>query len=726
MEELPAALALAAAGCGVVPARTSSPAECAELARTHGAAILVGADHRDGAAATEALPARCFGQELTAQQPAVEVAIHFNELGGRLALEGLQGALVDEATVESLKRGDIAMESFTEADFDGPHIDGPANFGHLRPDFFFLGCAHECAEGGESLLLDGEAMVDALLSHTGLGPAAESLSLSDDEAAAESEPDVELADDDETVITVGMRRPWRNRLVHTMDSGRRVIKPGNAGRLPSSLGRDTAEVMALWQAMVDHAGRSVPRFKLHAGEALLVDNYRLLHGRDRYYDLNRKIFRVWFWTEGSIGLPSHLDQAYPRLQTSPPPQQQQQQQQSHRQQTQAEQQSSVVNPEPVSGGGGSGTARRHGAAARQQRADSSSVRRRLATINNALQGPSGSGSGRGAAATGLVDMSKSSAAGGDDAKGQQQPQQQPQQQRQEEEEAAWVREFTERGFVAIPNALSAAELVALNAAVEKDRERFFYLWPLANHEPFGAQGPCFANMNILLTSPDAGFDEIITHPNIYPLAKRLMGADSIRFEEFSVTIREPILEDQPDGSRIKQQAWHRDDSHWIDHPLLLRSLSVVVYLTDVDASGHSFSIVPESLATKRTLPGVAEGGGEGGAGGAIEERLLEDDPAYSLPNADAPPGGEGSAVDVVGAAGTAIFFHTGNLHAGTVRQTDRLRHSIHLYYGHEALPPLSDRLTAVPKRLSEHGDPEIRQLFSKKNEITRLFESNFN
>ena len=53
--------------------------------------------------------------------------------------------------------------------------------------------------------------------------------------------------------------------------------------------------------------------------------------------------------------------------------------------------------------------------------------------------------------------------------------------------------------------------------------------PLANHEPFGAQGPCFANMNILLTSPGA-FDGVVTHPSIYPLARRLMGdAPSARF-----------------------------------------------------------------------------------------------------------------------------------------------------------------------------------------------------
>ena len=127
------------------------------------------------------------------------------------------------------------------------------------------------------------------------------------------------------------------------------------------------------------------------------------------------------------------------------------------------------------------------------------------------------------------------------------------------------------------------------------------MWPLANHEPFGAQGPCFANMNILVTSPKV-FDGIITHPAVLPLARRLLGPE-ITFEEFSVTVREPIEEPQPNG--VKQQAWHRDDCHLLGHPLLLRSLSVVVYLTDVlDPSGHTFSIVPagRSGTRHRTAP----------------------------------------------------------------------------------------------------------------------------
>ena len=44
-----------------------------------------------------------------------------------------------------------------------------------------------------------------------------------------------------------------------------------------------------------HADNAAPRFVLQPGQALLIDNYRMLHGRERFAGA-RKIWRVWFWS----------------------------------------------------------------------------------------------------------------------------------------------------------------------------------------------------------------------------------------------------------------------------------------------------------------------------------------------------------------------------------------------------------------------------------------------
>jgi len=57
-------------------------------------------------------------------------------------------------------------------------------------------------------------------------------------------------------------------------------------------------------AFADHS------FSLAAGEALVVDNYRVLHGRSPYLpsdgrpdEVERRFWRVWSWTSEGSGLP---------------------------------------------------------------------------------------------------------------------------------------------------------------------------------------------------------------------------------------------------------------------------------------------------------------------------------------------------------------------------------------------------------------------------------------
>jgi hypothetical protein len=70
-----------------------------------------------------------------------------------------------------------------------------------------------------------------------------------------------------------------------------------------------------FHAAMQAQGKAAERFYCEQGDALIVDNWRILHGRDRYFDKRRSLWRVWFWTEESaaVALPSndwrltHLD-----------------------------------------------------------------------------------------------------------------------------------------------------------------------------------------------------------------------------------------------------------------------------------------------------------------------------------------------------------------------------------------------------------------------------------
>lgn len=229
-------------------------------------------------------------------------------------------------------------------------------------------------------------------------------------------------------------------------------------------------------------------------------------------------------------------------------------------------------------------------------------------------------------------------------------------------------EFAANGYIVIPNALTAEELVTMNDVVDRDRARCPRLWQ-------NRGGGCFHSVSILLDEPV--FDRSILHPVTLPVVRALMGED-LCFEEHSVRIREPIAGSAPDPH------WHRDIQHGTDPPLYLRNLSLIYYLTDVDETTHCFSIVPETVAAKKSTPEHRDGT---------------------------------NAVDIHGPAGTAILFNAANVHDARQRTTERERRTIHIYYGHRALPPLSVH-TIFPDRLVNHPDPGTTALFERPNEIT--------
>lgn len=235
--------------------------------------------------------------------------------------------------------------------------------------------------------------------------------------------------------------------------------------------------------------------------------------------------------------------------------------------------------------------------------------------------------------------------------------------------------FKENGYCVLPGALPADEVEKINLALDTERVSRPELWQKRGESRF-------QNANILLGC--STLDVTIFHPNVLPLVTALLG-DAARFGEYSVMIREPIVEEPPASQ------WHRDTSHLPEHPLALLFLSVIYYLTDVDESTHCFGIVPESAEEKRQMPTDRNGD---------------------------------QAVPLHGKAGTAILFNAGSCHDVIHRASNRERRTIHIYFGHHTQKPVSNH-TIFPGRLLNAQEDQHRSLFSHPNRITELVQNSF-
>ena len=87
---------------------------------------------------------------------------------------------------------------------------------------------------------------------------------------------------------------------------RRMFDEHGNGPVPASQGDERATDQAMldvWSNTINAAQQSAPRFQLDAGQALLIDNYRMFHGREGYSDPQRMMWRVWVWTQAALGVP---------------------------------------------------------------------------------------------------------------------------------------------------------------------------------------------------------------------------------------------------------------------------------------------------------------------------------------------------------------------------------------------------------------------------------------
>jgi alpha-ketoglutarate-dependent taurine dioxygenase len=245
---------------GIVPPRTADPQHALALVAERGAAILTGVGPTEADAQDVA---RAVWRERTIAVPP-PAAVR-------------EGGDQDRVKVEREVRLDL-------------HTDGFA-YGDRAPDVMALLCVQDGSDGGESFLADGYA----LLEHMDRGLRHFLTEVDVDQTEPGARPNIAPI-----VLTLPNRRVAVRQPLYA--------QPGPASTNPAA---DAARI-AQWKQLTADLSERVPRFRLQPGEALVADNYRVLHGRDGYAG-ERFLWRVWAWTAEGNGVPAgplHSDSRY--------------------------------------------------------------------------------------------------------------------------------------------------------------------------------------------------------------------------------------------------------------------------------------------------------------------------------------------------------------------------------------------------------------------------------
>lgn len=246
---------------GLSPQRTADPEVARRLVREQGAAILTGLGLDEGAAVAA-------GHDVFAGK-AMAVS---------MAAEVRAGGVMDQPVDGAAPTREAPLEI---------HTDGFA-YGDEYPDHFILLCAQSSPDGGESFLVDGYRLLDVLASTP------------DGAALVERLESVPVEQTEE-----GMRRSVAPIIGRAPDMRRMVRRFRYQRASVDSTDPDAdAALVQAWDALCRLAAVPAPRFKLLPGEAAIIDNYRVMHGREAYSDAGRLMWRVWLWTSSAWGVPA--------------------------------------------------------------------------------------------------------------------------------------------------------------------------------------------------------------------------------------------------------------------------------------------------------------------------------------------------------------------------------------------------------------------------------------
>ena len=261
--------------CAVVPERTADPRRAAELFARDGAVIWTGSA---GTAFHDAasVPAAVFGAAgVRSYLPPIKICYG-------------NGAVFDE---------DVLRDG-------GAHTDGYA-YGDSVNDAFVLLCERGCTGGGgANFLVDAAATAAALERDSASAWLPEALrcrvinqtsTCTCTECVPDGQPLESIAPIMQTVAAPSAGAfAGQERSFFRLFSDQRIL-----GTEPEADDR----MIQAYRAAMQAQAKAAPRFTCEPGDALIVDNWRLLHGRDRYFDKRRSLWRVWFWTDGSASKP---------------------------------------------------------------------------------------------------------------------------------------------------------------------------------------------------------------------------------------------------------------------------------------------------------------------------------------------------------------------------------------------------------------------------------------
>lgn len=196
-----------------------------------------------------------------------------------------------------------------------PGIEGCLSFGDYYPDLVFLLGERQATAGGAAFLVDGQRLLHALASDPAQRPLIRFLwDVKLEQSRAEGGRPAR------TGTPVSSRRPVVSRTC----GGRLTVRRHPHQHLfdDGSPRPENRRHLAAWARLTQHAARSAPRFQLHPGELLCLDNYRVFLGREPHTGEDPILHHLWAWTDMAFGLPSAADLIHgpsTDINTQPPP-----------------------------------------------------------------------------------------------------------------------------------------------------------------------------------------------------------------------------------------------------------------------------------------------------------------------------------------------------------------------------------------------------------------------